>query len=77
MAELQYNQIRLYPFDAEELDEEELQLNERIRVSYLFTRMAIAHTTVFRKCCLSLSSDQSAASSSMASLCEGGKTAGE
>ncbi|WVF70185.1 hypothetical protein IAT40_004973 [Kwoniella sp. CBS 6097] len=31
MAELQYNQIRLYPFDADELDEEELQLNERIR----------------------------------------------
>ncbi|WVQ68842.1 uncharacterized protein L199_007051 [Kwoniella botswanensis] len=31
MAELQFNQIRLYPFDADELDEEELQLNERIR----------------------------------------------
>ncbi|WRT65159.1 uncharacterized protein IL334_002102 [Kwoniella shivajii] len=31
MAELQHNQIRLYPFDADELDEEELQLNERIR----------------------------------------------
>jgi septin 3/9/12 len=33
MAEMLHNQIRLYPFDAEELDEEELQLNERIRVS--------------------------------------------
>ncbi|ORY20211.1 septin ring protein [Naematelia encephala] len=31
MAELQYQQIRLYPFDAEELDEQEIQLNERIR----------------------------------------------
>lgn len=33
MAELVHNQIRLYPFDAEENDEEELTLNERIRVS--------------------------------------------
>ena len=33
MAELQHNQIRLYPFDAEENDDEELQLNTRIRVS--------------------------------------------
>jgi septin 3/9/12 len=33
MAEMQHNQIRSYPFDAEENDEEELQLNERIRVS--------------------------------------------
>jgi hypothetical protein len=32
MAELLHNQIRLYPFDAEELDETELELNERIRV---------------------------------------------
>jgi septin 3/9/12 len=32
MAELQHHQIRLYPFDAEEHDDEELQLNERIRV---------------------------------------------
>ncbi|WWC67547.1 uncharacterized protein I206_101456 [Kwoniella pini CBS 10737] len=31
MAELQYNQIRLFPFDADELDEEELQLNDRIK----------------------------------------------
>lgn len=35
MAEMQHNQIRSYPFDAEENDEEELQLNERIRVSYM------------------------------------------
>ena len=35
MAEMQYNQIRSYPFDAEENDDEELQLNERIRVSSL------------------------------------------
>lgn len=32
MAEMQHNQIKSYPFDAEESDEEELQLNERIRV---------------------------------------------
>ncbi|WWC87299.1 uncharacterized protein L201_002187 [Kwoniella dendrophila CBS 6074] len=31
MAELQYNQIRLYPFDVDELEEEEIQFNERIR----------------------------------------------
>ncbi len=36
MAEMQHNQIRLYPFDAEENDDEELQLNERIRVSSRF-----------------------------------------
>ncbi|CAD6567337.1 MAG: cell division control protein [Tremellales sp. Tagirdzhanova-0007] len=31
VAEIQHNQIRSYPFDAEENDEEELQLNKRIR----------------------------------------------
>jgi septin 3/9/12 len=31
MAELQYHQIRLYPFDGDELDPEELELNERVR----------------------------------------------
>ncbi|ORX33515.1 septin ring protein [Kockovaella imperatae] len=31
MAELQHHQVRLYPFDAEENDDEELQLNQRIR----------------------------------------------
>jgi septin 3/9/12 len=31
MAELQYNQIRLYPFDGEDLDAEELDVNERVR----------------------------------------------
>lgn len=35
MAEMQHNQIRSYPFDADENDDEELQLNERIRVSYV------------------------------------------
>ena len=34
MAELLHNQIRLYPFDGDEhIDETEIQLNERIRVS--------------------------------------------
>lgn len=32
-AELVYHNIRLYPFDTEETDEEEIQLNESIRVS--------------------------------------------
>ena len=31
--ELVYHNIRLYPFDTEENDEEEVQLNESIRVS--------------------------------------------
>lgn len=31
-AELQQHGIKLYPFDSEELDAEEIQLNERIRV---------------------------------------------
>ncbi len=30
--ELVYHNIRLYPFDTEENDEEEIQLNESIRV---------------------------------------------
>ena len=33
--ELIYNNIRLYPFDTDEDDEEEVQLNETIRVSSL------------------------------------------
>lgn len=32
-AELVYNNIRLYPFDTDENDDEEIQLNESIRVS--------------------------------------------
>lgn len=31
-AELLQHAIKLYPFDSEELDAEEIQLNERIRV---------------------------------------------
>jgi septin 3/9/12 len=31
-----YHNIRLYPFDTEENDEEEIQLNESIRVRALF-----------------------------------------
>lgn len=38
-AELLYHNIRLYPFDTDEYDEEETQLNERIRVNFLsFTK---------------------------------------
>jgi septin 3/9/12 len=32
-AEMQYNNIRVYPFDNEEYEDEERELNERIRVS--------------------------------------------
>jgi septin 3/9/12 len=32
MAEMQYHQIRLYPFESDEHDSEELALNERINV---------------------------------------------
>ena len=31
-AEMTYHNIRLYPFDSEENDEEEVQLNQSIRV---------------------------------------------
>jgi septin 3/9/12 len=65
MAEMQHNQIRSYPFDAEENDEEELQLNERIRASSLGERYAIK--LISRKCYLSLSSARSEVSSLMAS----------
>ena len=34
-----YHNIVLYPFDTDELDEEEVRLNERIRVSILYTRL--------------------------------------
>jgi septin 3/9/12 len=35
--ELLYHNIRVYPFDTDEYDEEETQLNERIRVgAHLF-----------------------------------------
>jgi septin family protein len=34
-AELQQHAIKLYPFDTEELDEEEVRLNERLRVNNL------------------------------------------
>ena len=33
--ELNYHSIRLYPFDTEENDEEERQLNESIRVRHV------------------------------------------
>ena len=35
-AELVYNNIRLYPFDTDENDDEEIQLNESIRVGLFF-----------------------------------------
>lgn len=35
MAEIQYHNIRLYPFDTDENDPEELALNETIRVCVL------------------------------------------
>ncbi|KAH9465708.1 hypothetical protein Pst134EA_013579 [Puccinia striiformis f. sp. tritici] len=42
--ELHYHSIRLYPFDNEDQDAEELQLNEAIRVSFLLNL-----TQVFQK----------------------------
>lgn len=33
-AEMQYNNIRLYPFDDEEHEEDERELNDRIRVGH-------------------------------------------
>lgn len=35
-AELVYNNIRLYPFDTDENDDEEIQLNESIRVRFFW-----------------------------------------
>jgi len=46
MAELQYHQIRLYPFDGEELDAEELELNERIRNMLPFAVVGSENTVV-------------------------------
>ena len=44
--ELVYNNIRLYPFDTDENDEEEIQLNESIRVSrYSASRLWLTEFT--------------------------------
>lgn len=43
-AELVYHNIVLYPFDTDENDEEELRLNESIRVSYSNTCTLIRYT---------------------------------
>ena len=49
-AELVYNNIRLYPFDTDENDDEEIQLNESIRVSlFLCTWRYWRVLTVFRR----------------------------
>lgn len=40
-AELFHHNIRLYPFDHDDTDEEEVQLNEGIRVSLV--RQPISH----------------------------------
>jgi septin 3/9/12 len=75
MAEMQHNQIRSYPFDAEENDEEELQLNERIRVSYLGERHGIE--LISRRCYPSLLLVRNEVSSSMASRSGAERTDGE
>lgn len=41
-----HNQIRLYPFDSEDNDEEELQLNERIREMLPFAVVGSERTVV-------------------------------
>ena len=49
-AELVYNNIRLYPFDTDENDDEEIQLNESIRVSLFFCDWRYWRVlTVFRR----------------------------
>jgi len=68
MAEMQHNQIRSYPFDAEENDEEELQLNERIRVS--FDYVDDPSELMNRRCYLSLSLARSEVLSLMANQYE-------
>ncbi|EJT49545.1 septin ring protein [Trichosporon asahii var. asahii CBS 2479] len=46
MAELQHHQIRLYPFDGDELDAEELDLNERVRNMLPFAIVGSERTVV-------------------------------
>lgn len=46
MAELQHHQIRLYPFDGDELDAEELDLNERVRNMLPFAVVGSERTVV-------------------------------
>jgi hypothetical protein len=46
MSEMLHNQIRLYPFDSEDNDEEELQLNERIREMLPFAVVGSERTVV-------------------------------
>lgn len=77
MAEMQHNQIKSYPFDAEENDEEELQLNERIRVSCQTPFEEDAKLMISRKCYLSLLSVRSEASLSTARRSEAERTGGE
>lgn len=57
--ELVYNSIRLYPFDTDEDDEEEVQLNESIRVGlfqFLVLINTISDTTAYSMSSPSLSS---------------------
>jgi septin 3/9/12 len=44
--ELVYHNIRLYPFDTDENDEEEVQLNESIRV-YIVLKLLFKHLLTF------------------------------
>lgn len=85
---MQHNQIRLYPFDAEENDAEELQLNERIRVSCRSVTcraiqldagrrdVSLADHLTRRKCCLSLLLVPSGPSFLTGNLFEDGRTDG-
>ena len=70
MAEMQHNQIRSYPFDAEENDEEELQLNERIRVSFEYEYIGDSSELMNRRCYHSLSLARSEVLSLMANQYE-------
>lgn len=75
---MHHNQIRMFPFDSDELDEEELRANERVRVKW-FLRLALTYLIgySFRKCFHSPLLALNEASSLMASLCVEERTDGE
>ena len=75
-AEFEYHNIRLYPFDSEEHDEEEVELNNsiRVRIDITLSRMhLLTRTSPWSPSPLSV---QNAMSSSMVSKCEGVRTDG-
>ena len=76
-----YNNIRLYPFDTDEDDEEEVQLNESIRVCVgrviASSMIDVDPGIMSRKLFLLLLSVLRTTCSSMVNLSVGARTAGE